>query len=179
MKQKVEVHQMFDLNNKFLRYVLQAINYSVFMALIWYFSTSPSYRQLADDQAVLTISFAHAGELKEPCQRRTQEELMALPPNMRAPSNCSRERSPIVIEVLLDGEPMYTRTAEAPGLYNDSGVDIYHTAKVSAGSHHLAIKMDDSVLKEGFDHTFNQDIEINPAQILLVGFEFGQGFVIK
>jgi len=170
---------MFNLKNKFLRYFLQAINYSVFMGLIWYLSTSPVYRQLEDNQAVLTISFAHAGEIKEPCQKRTQKELMALPPNMRAPMNCSRERSPIVIEALLDGLPMYAHTAEAPGLFNDSGVDIYHSVKISAGSHHLAIKMDDSVLKEGFDYTFSQDINIKPAQILLVGFEYGRGFVVK
>ncbi|MDH3343196.1 MAG: hypothetical protein OEY06_03750 [Gammaproteobacteria bacterium] len=170
---------MFDFKNKLFRYFLQAVNYSIFMWLIWFLSTSPSYRQLADDEAVLTISFAHAGEIREPCHKRTQKELMKLSPNMRAPMDCTRERSPIIIEVLLDGAPMYTHTAEAPGLFKDSGVDIYHSVKVSAGRHNLAIKMDDSVLKEGFNHSFNQDIDINPAQILLIGFEFGQGFVIK
>lgn len=170
---------MFNSQNKFIRYALQAINYAVFIALIGYFSTSPSYRQLAEDEAIITISISHAGELKELCQRRSQEELMALPPNMRAPMECSRERSPVIIEVLLDGQPMYSHKAEAPGLYKDSGVDIYHTLKVSAGSHHLAIKMDDSVLKEGFTHHFSQDVEIAPAEILLIGFESVRGFVIR
>ncbi|MDH5765583.1 MAG: hypothetical protein OEZ38_06150 [Gammaproteobacteria bacterium] len=170
---------MLSLNNKVIRYILQAINYSLFMALIWYFSTSPVYRQLADDEAILTISFAHAGEIKEPCVKRTQKELMALPPNMRAPMNCSRERSPIVIEMMFDGEPLYSETAEAPGLYNDSGVDIYHSVKVSAGKHHLAIRMDDSVLKEGFTHVFEQDVDIKPAQILLVGFNPSKGFIVR
>lgn len=170
---------MFSLNNWVIRYILQAINYSVFMALIWYFSTSPVYRQLADDEAILTISFAHAGEIKEPCIKRTQKELMALPPNMRAPMSCTRERSPIVLEMMLDGKPLYSHTAEAPGLYNDSGVDIYHSAKVSAGQHHLAIRMDDSVLKEGFDHVFEQDVSIKPAQILLIGFDSTKGFIVR
>ncbi len=170
---------MFNSKNKFLRYILQAINYSIFMGMIWYLSTSPSYRQLAEDEAIITISFSHAGEIKEPCRKRTQEELMKLPPNMRAPMDCSRERSPVVIEVLLDGALMYSQTAEAPGFYKDSGVDIYHSVKVSAGSHHLSIKMDDSVLKEGVDYSFNQDVEINPAQILQVGFDVTRGFVIK
>lgn len=170
---------MFNSQNKYVRYVLQAINYTVFIALIGYFSTSPSYRQLDEDEAVITISLSHAGELKELCHRRSQEELMALPPNMRAPMKCSRERSPVIIEVLLDGQPMYSHKAEAPGLYKDSGIDIYHTLKVSAGSHHLAIKMDDSVLKEGFDHHFSQNVEIAPAQILLIGFDSGRGFIIR
>lgn len=165
--------------DKFLRYIFQAINYSVFMGIIWYLSTSPSYRQIEEGQAIITISFAHAGEIKEPCQKRTQEELMKLPPNMRAPMSCSRERSPIVIEVMLDDEFMYSESAEAPGFYKDSGVDIYHSVKVPAGSHNLAIKMDHSVLKEGFEYEFNQQIEIKPAQILLVGFDVAKGFIVK
>ena len=39
--------------------------------------------------------------------------------------------------------------------------------------------MDDSVRKEGFNRKFEQDITIDPAQILLVEFEPLTGFVIK
>jgi len=170
---------MLNLQNNFFRYFLQAINYSVFMVVIWYFSTSPSYRQLGDDEAIVTISFPHAGEIKEPCRTRTAEELKALPPNMRAPMACSRERSPVIIELLLDGDPIYMHTAEAPGYFKDSSVDIYHTTKVSAGKHRLAMKMDDSVLKEGFEHVLEQDVDIVPGQILLIDFEVSKGFVIK
>ena len=170
---------MLNSQIKPFQYVLQAINYSFFMAVIWYFSSSPSYRQLEEDTSIITISFAHAGEIKEQCQRRTQEELMALPPNMRAPMDCSRERSPLIIEIALDGAQIYSESAEAPGFYKDSGVDIYHTVKVPAGSHNLAIKMDDSFLKEGFEYEFNQDIEIKPAQIFQIGFDVARGFIIK
>lgn len=170
---------MFNLENKFFRYALQAVNYSVFMALIWYFSNAPSVRQLEDDEAVMTIAFSHVGEFKEPCRKRTTEELMALPPNMRAPMDCVRERSPIIIEALLDNVLIYSHTAEAPGFFKDSGVDIYHMTKVSAGNHHLQIKMDDSVRKNGFEYDFEQDVTISPAQILLVDFIKDQGFIVK
>lgn len=170
---------MFNLDNKFFRYTLQAINYSVFMALIWYFSSSPSFRQLEEDEAVLTIAFSHVGEAREPCRERTTEELMALPPNMRAPMECSRERSPVIIEALLDGSPIYMHTAEAPGFFKDGGVDIYQSVKVLAGKHYLEIKMDDSIRKKGFNHVFEKELMIKPAQILLVDFVKDQGFVIK
>ena len=52
-----------------LRLLLQAFNYAVFMAIIWYFATSPSIRLIGDDEARLTIAFSHAGELREPCRR--------------------------------------------------------------------------------------------------------------
>ena len=78
---------MFGHQNKALRYLLQAINYTVFMALIWYFATSPSIRILEEDEAMITIAFAHAGESREPCRRLSQEELAKLPPNMRKPED--------------------------------------------------------------------------------------------
>ncbi len=170
---------MINLQNKFFRYVLQIFNYSVFMALIWYFSTSPSFRQLDDDEAMLVIAFSHAGEIREPCRKRTAEELMALAPNMRAPMECTRERSPVIIEARLDGLPIYVHTAEAPGLFKDSGVDIYHSTKVPAGRHRLEIKMDDSVLRQGFNYIFEQEVELAPAQILLVDFKADQGFSVR
>lgn len=170
---------MNTTDNKILRYPLQAFNYTLFMAIIWYFSTAPSFRQLEEGQAVLTISFSHAGEIREPCRTLTPEELAALPPNMRKPTDCPRERSPVIIEASLDDELLHHQTEEAPGLFKDSGVDIYLTKKIPAGQHYLKIKMDDSVRKEGFEHSFEQNIYINPAQILLVEFQPESGFTLR
>ena len=170
---------MFGHQNKALRYLLQAINYSVFMALIWYFATSPSIRILEDDEAMITVAFAHAGESREPCRRLSQEELAKLPPNMRKPEDCPRERSPVVIKALLDGETLIDETLQPPGLFKDGGVNVYFSGIIPAGGHHFEIKMDDSVRKEGFDYTFGQDINLKPAQILLVSFNPQKGFVIQ
>ncbi|MGD8583417.1 MAG: hypothetical protein PVF06_12310 [Gammaproteobacteria bacterium] len=170
---------MFGHQNKVLRYLLQAINYTVFMALIWYFATSPSIRILADDEAVITIAFAHAGETREPCRKLSQEELAKLPPNMRKPEDCPRERSPVVIQALLDGNMLINETLQPPGLFKDGGVNVYFSGKIPAGSHHFVIKMDDSVRKKGFDYVFEQDISIKPAQVLLVSFNSQKGFVIQ
>ncbi len=167
------------VNNKFLRYLLQAFNYTIFMALIWYFATSPSVRVIEDDEAMITVAFGHAGETRAECRKLSQEELMKLPPNMRKPEDCPRERSPIIIEARLDGEIIFSKTMPPPGIFNDGGVNIYYNSKVPAGKHKFEIKMDDSVRKQGFNHTLEQGININPAQILLVEFEPLKGFVIK
>jgi hypothetical protein len=167
------------VNNKFLRYLLQALNYTIFMALIWYFATSPSVRVIEDDEAMITVAFGHAGETRAECRKLSQEELMKLPPNMRKPEDCPRERSPIIIEARLDGDIIFSKTMPPPGIFNDGGVNIYYNSKVPAGKHKFEIKMDDSVRQQGFNHTSEQDININPAQILLVEFEPLKGFVIK
>ena len=170
---------MAGIKNQFLRYLLQAFNYAIFMALIWYFATSPSIRVIEDDQAMITVAFAHAGETREECRRLSQEELMKLPPNMRKPEDCPRERSPIIIEATLDGKSIYNKTMLPPGIFNDGGVNIFYSSKVPAGKHSFKIKMDDSVRKQGFNHVFEQDIEIKPQQIVLVEFDPLKGFTIE
>ena len=167
------------VDNKPLRYSLQAVNYTIFMALIWYFATSPSVRVIEEDQAMVTVAFAHAGETREACRTLSQEELMKLPPNMRKLDDCPRERSPIIIEATLDGKVIYSKTYLPPGIFNDGSVNLYYNSKVPAGTHKFEIKMDDSVRKEGFDYKFEQDVTIAPQQILLVEFTPLTGFVIK
>ncbi len=165
--------------NKPLRYVLQALNYSVFMALIWYFASAPSIRIIEEDEAKLTMAFAHAGELREPCRKLSQEELNELAPNMRKLDDCPRERSPVVIEMYLDDEPVYRAQLDPPGIYGDGGVDIYFSQTIKAGEYQLSLKMDDSVRGSGFEHILEQVVDIAPAQILLVGFDARSGFVVR
>jgi len=167
------------LTSKSVRYLLQAINYGVFMALIWYFASAPSIRILAEDEAVITIAFAHAGQLREPCRRLTQAELDDLPPNMRKLDDCPRERSPVTIEALLDDEPFYSAVLPPPGLFGDGGVDVFHKARITAGEHRLSLRMNDSVRIEGFNHALERSVKIDPAQILLVGFKSDRGFVLS
>jgi hypothetical protein len=170
---------MAATDNKPIRYLLQAFNYSIFMGLIWYFATAPSIRIIAEDEAMITIAFAHAGELREPCRKLTTEELAELAPNMRKLEDCPRERSPVRIETLLDGKPLYSESLQPPGLFGDGGVDVYYSGKVAAGSHLLEIKMNDSVRVEGFNHGLEQQVTIDPAKILLISFDRRYGFTIE
>ena len=152
-------------NNKPLRYLLQAFNYAVFMAMVWYFATSPSVRIIGDDEAMITIAFAHAGQLREPCRRLSQEELNQLAPNMRKLEDCPRERSPVTIEAVLDGEPFYQALLPPPGLFGDGGVDVFHRAKIPAGEHRLSLKMNDSVRIEGFNHSLERQVRVDHRRV--------------
>ncbi|GMQ89220.1 MAG: hypothetical protein BMS9Abin09_0685 [Gammaproteobacteria bacterium] len=164
---------------RILRYPLQALNYTLFMLLVWYFSTAPPYRQLQPDQAVITVAFAHAGKRVEECRKLSQQELARLPPNMRAPLDCPRERSPVTVQLLLDGEPLLEEVARAPGLYSDLGVDIYRSAKVPAGKHTLAVQMNDNVRVKGPTYTHEETVSLEPTQLLVVNFnsETGKFFI--
>jgi len=158
-----------------LRYPLQALNYSIFMLLVWYFSAAPPYRQLTPDQAVVTVAFAHAGERREPCRELSREELDKLPPNMRAPMDCPRERSPVTVELLLDGKLLVREVVRPPGLFNDQGIDVYRSTKVPAGKHRLTVQMNDNVRVEGPTYTHEETVTLTPAQLLVVNFNSDTG----
>ncbi len=159
-----------------IRYLLQGANYAVFMALVWYFSSAPAIRLIDDDEAMLTIAFAHAGQLREPCRRLTQEELNELAPNMRRLEDCPRERSPVTIEALLDGDVIYRDVLDPPGLFDDGGVDVYFRTKIPAGEHRLSLRMNDSLRVPGFNHILEKRVRVAAAEVLLIGFDKRQGF---
>ena len=58
--------------------VLQIIFYSAFAAILAYLSQQPSYHHLNPANALIKVSFSHAGEHKEECRRLTAEELAKL-----------------------------------------------------------------------------------------------------
>jgi len=165
---------------KLLRYPLQAVNYSLFMLLVWYFSESPAYTRLAPDQAVITVAFPHVGKRLEACHKLTQAELNRLPPNMRAPLDCPRERSPVTVTLLLDDKRLFKRIFTPPGLYHDLGIDIYFSVRVPAGKHRLVIQMNDDIHTKGSTYTYNETVSLQPSQLLLVNFDADAGkFVIR
>lgn len=117
--------------------------------------------------------------LREPCRRLNQDELNKPPLNMRKLDDCPRERSPVILEARLDDEPFYRAPLQPPGLSGDGGVDVFHRAKFPAGEHLLSLKMIDSVRIEGFNHRYEQAVILDPAQIMLVGFDLDEGFVLS
>ena len=161
--------------SKVLRYGSQIFNYVLFMGVVWYFSIKPSYHQLEDDQAVITLSFLHATKIREACRKLTQEELMELAPNMRLQMDCPRERSPLGLEVYLDDELITQALVEPPGFHKDQGVNFFRRVKVKAGEHKLRIWMNDDVNVKGSTYQYEKSVTLKPEQQLLVDFNAGSG----
>ena len=166
--------------NKIIRYPLQILNYSIFMGLVWYFSILPPYHQLDEGEALITYTMSHVGKHVTECKKMSYEELMKLAPNMRKPMDCPRERSPVVMELQLNDEVIFSHTAQPLGLYKDQGIDIYHNIKVPAGKHYMKTWLNDDVKIEGPIYQYEQDIVIKPEQHLIIQFDSGEGgFTVK
>lgn len=153
----------------------QALLYGLFALVIGVFSNWPPYRHLAPDQALIKLSFSHQGEPVSACHKVTPQELAKLPPNMRAPVVCPRERSPITVELDVDGAPALRHVAVPSGLSRDGASAFYHRMEVKAGSHQLAIRVKNDVRTAGFDFVREQTVTLKPAQILVIDFDPGKG----
>jgi hypothetical protein len=161
-----------------LRYLGQGAAYLLLAIGIGFLSDSPAYTHFPPDMALIKLSLAH-GARKEECRRRTPEELAALPPNMRRPLECARERLPVTVELLLDGAPLYHDLLPPTGLAGDGPSRAYQRFAVPPGRHELILRLRDSD-REGFDYERTVTIDLAPAQSLAIDFraEMG-GFIVR
>jgi hypothetical protein len=161
-----------------LQWLGQALVLALIMATIGVFADTPSYTNFPADQAMIRLSFSHGGA--RDCRERTAEELAALPPNMRAPQICSRERVPVRLEVDLDGSPLVHADLPPGGLRGDGPSRIYQGFPVAPGRYTVDARLRDSPRADGFDWTRTAEITLAPRQNLVIEFKSDAGgFVIE
>jgi hypothetical protein len=156
-------------------WVGQVVLYALFAGFIGLFSHWPTYHPLASDQALIKLSFTHAGKPVGDCRMQTQEELAKLPPNMRAPTKCPRERSPVTVEVDIGGTNVLRRVAEPSGLSRDGKSAVYQRLPVAAGPQRIAVRLNDDVRHAGFTHQREDTVTLQPAQVLVIDFDAEKG----
>lgn len=154
-----------------LRYTGQAIAYAAFAGVIGVLSTSPAYRHQAEGDATIKLSLRHAGKLISACRDRTPEELANLPANMRAPQICERERSPLTLELDIDGTPVYSEILPPRGLHNDGRASVYRRLSVPAGEIQVSVRLKNDVNQEGFQYETSRRLTLKPAQVLVIDFD--------
>jgi len=152
----------------------QALLYGLFALVIAVFSGWPAYHPLPPGQALLKVSFIHHAQRVADCRPFTAEELAKLPPNMRTPMKCERERSRVTIEVDLDGATVYRHEAVPSGLSRDGASSVYHRLQVPAGQHRIAVRLKDKV-GPAFTHTREATVTLKPAQVLVIDFDAEKG----
>ncbi|MCC6710564.1 MAG: hypothetical protein IT492_23635 [Gammaproteobacteria bacterium] len=153
----------------------QAVLYGLFALVIGVFSHWPPYRHLPPDTAVIKLSVLHTGKPKSACHQLSAEELAALPPNMRAPVSCPRERSPVVVELDIDGAAAARIAAPPSGLSGDGASAIYTRLAVAAGERAIAVRLRDDANNADFAYHIEQRVTLAPAQVLVIDFDAEHG----
>ena len=153
----------------------QAALYALFALVIGTFSHWPVYHHLGPDEALIKLSLVHTGQPISECRERTPEELEQMPPNMRTLMDCPRERSPITVELDINGEPQARVTAEPSGLSRDGAAAIYRRLQVPAGSYDLRVRLSDSAQPGAEPYVVERRVDIKPAQVLVIDFSAEHG----
>jgi hypothetical protein len=86
---------------------------------------------------------------------------------------CPRERSPLQLALILDGNTLYRASVPASGLHNDGVSSMYRSFTVPAGSHHMQLLMNDNKAVDGYTWELNQEIQLKPAQVMVASFREG------
>jgi hypothetical protein len=164
---------------KTARGVLQAVAYAAFLLPIAWLTAWPAYRQLPEDAAAVKLSVRHSGKVVGACRELSAEELAQLPPNMRAPQVCPRERSPLRLQLSVNDRQAVDVLLPAKGLHSDGMASFYRRITVPAGQLTLNVRMNDdaSVAAFAYEEEFTSVVE--PGRVLAIDFDARSGrFVV-
>lgn len=153
------------------RFTIGAVAWSMFAISAGIFSAWPYFSQLEPGNAIVSLTLSHAGQRLRECRKLTQEELDKLPPNMRKPTDCPRERHPVKLSFSSDGTIRYQQTLPPSGLWNDGESTVYHRIELPAGTHEFFIGMVDSGRTQGFDYQGRSEVRLQKGQHVVVEFD--------
>lgn len=162
---------------KLLWEVLAWVTFSVVVGLL---SVWPRLEVVETERSIVTVTFSHAAQRVGECRQLTQDELNKLPPNMRKPSDCPRERFPVRIELRSGENVLYQGTLLASGIWSDGKANIYERIEIDSGIHDLFVGMNDSGGSEGFDFENTEQIDVVAGRNVVIRFDPESGqFTIR
>ena len=152
------------------RALAQLALYAGFAFVVATFSAFPSYTRVDPGNAVVKLSFSHAGARREACRTLSPEEIAALAPNMRSGVDCPRERVPVTVELEIDGERVYHAALPPSGLAGDGPSSVYERFELPAGRHRIRVRLRDTVRERGFDYERAADVRLAARQSFVIDF---------
>jgi len=157
------------------RIAVQVLFYAAFALLLGYFSQQPAYQHQNPDNALIKVSIGHAGQHAHECRRLSPEEIAKLAPNMRRTISCDRERLPLMVEIIMDGDVLFRDLLPPSGLSKDGESTVYKRFSVTAGKHYITARLRDSKRTEGFDYEHSENVILSPQQNFVIDFNINSG----
>jgi len=109
------------------------------------------------------------------CRKLSDEELARLPPNMRTPTVCPRERSPLTVQLAIDDRTVLERSAPPSGLKRDGASAMYERIVVPAGERRIRVQLSDDVRAREAPYRREETVRLLPGQVLVIDFDAEKG----
>lgn len=120
---------------------IQVVAWTALGLVVAAFADGPRFDPLPAGHGRLTLAVAHLSERREPCRQLSEAERQALPPTRRVSEVCERARSPVDIELTVNGQPLVRQTFKPSGLHEDGRIYSMKRWSLPAGDHDLALTM--------------------------------------
>ena len=156
-----------------MKFLYETLAYVAFAGIVGLLSVWPRYELVDREKAVISLTFSHAGQRIGECRTLTQEDLNKLPPNMRKPADCPRERHPIRVVLRSDDVVLYDEVHAPSGIWSDGKANVYRRLVVPTGKHSVFVGMNDSG-GDGdreFNYYATASIDLVPGRNLVVSFD--------
>lgn len=159
-----------------------ALILGIFMVPV-YFQSDPPYSFYTDKDASVKVAFKHIGKKVVNCDeaeviksegeryRKTLKKTSRVQMNMARFADCPRERFPVHVSLSIDGREVLDRSYAPTGLKKDMASYVYDEFIIAPGRHKLSARLSDSGRKDAPDYTFEETVDIKPAQIRLIMFD--------
>ena len=151
--------------------VAQVGFYLIVGLFIGWISHFPTYEYSDGKQAELKLVVRHSGNLIGECRALSQKEMEKLPPNMRTPQVCPREKAPLTVTLTVNGDEFYQKTIKPSGIHNDGVIAQYEIFSIPAQM--LAVRF---AIEGG--SVYEQSIDANPGDVLLLQYD-DSGFHLR
>jgi ferredoxin/coenzyme F420-reducing hydrogenase delta subunit len=149
---------------------------ALFSAATWLGSDLP-YRDVPSAGSELVVSFNHHGLVAVPSQL-THSEIEKRLPHMRAQVSVSRERVPVRLRVLVDGQVRHQQAYIAKGLSKDGPSVGLLRLPVDSGTHSIAVDLGDTADATEWDHHWKGDLEFRQDRVRVILFDTQHGYSV-
>jgi hypothetical protein len=156
------------------RYAGQALAWAGFALVTGVFAQWPEWSPAPAGSGEIKLSMAHLTERLEPCVELSQEELRALPPNMRVAQRCPRARADAVVQLAVDGDLLLDARVRPVGLARGGRAYLQGRWHLPPGEYALELRLRDTPREEGFDKVRHLSLSIAPGESVLLDIGDGE-----
>jgi hypothetical protein len=161
-----------------MQFAGQIVAWGLFVTITGVFAHWPGYAPLPDGHGELKLSMAHLTERLEPCVQLSQEELLALPPNMRVAERCERARAHAVVQLFIDDEPLLDTAVRPVGLARGGRTYLQAHWALPAGNYALELRLRDTPREEGFDKVQHFQLRLGAGESVLLDVGDGEARLV-
>lgn len=158
------------------RHALAAIGISLALCAVLAVVSDLGYASPPVDGSRLVVTFKHPGEISEECRQVTEEENAAKPAHMRRPEVCERQRSPVRLQIHIDGQRQLERTLTPTGLWQDGSSLALERIDVEPGVHEVIVRIGDVSDETDWPHVERKRIEFTHGHRRVLLFDRNTGF---